>query len=143
MSTDIERRRFAENINGSYLWYLNDLLDMLDQHGMEEYTQHFKDHGMHRWYPEEIFAMIKQIDDGTYYKPKKEAQMSLIKQASVQRHYDLSLDTMKQLIANDLGVPVGELSVQYVEGDVGPGDPMDRYPAPRGIVGIKVTHTVK
>lgn len=36
--------------------------------------------------------------------------------------------------------PADELTVNYIEGDVGPGDPMDRYPAPRGIIGIKVYH---
>ncbi len=66
--------------------------------------------------------------------------MSLIKQQSVTWTYDISLDTVRELIAKDLNVPADELTVNYVEGDVGPGDPMDRYPAPRGIVGVKVYH---
>lgn len=53
--------------------------------------------------------------------------------------YEFTLDDMKALIASDLGVPASSVSVNYVEGDVGLGDPMDRYPAPRGIVGITVT----
>lgn len=69
--------------------------------------------------------------------------MSIIHKAATIRNFDVSLDTMKQLIANDLEVPVEEITVTYVEGDTGPGDPMDRFPAPRGIVGIKVTHTAK
>lgn len=69
--------------------------------------------------------------------------MSIIQQTTTVRNYEVSLDAMKQLIANDLGVPADELNVTYVEGNVGLGDPMDRYPAPRGIVGIRVTHTAK
>jgi hypothetical protein len=69
--------------------------------------------------------------------------MSLIQQTTTVKNYDVSLDTMKQLIAADLGVPAEEINVTYVEGDVGPGDPMDRFPAPRGVVRIRVTHTKK
>ena len=69
--------------------------------------------------------------------------MSIIQQTTNVKKFEVSLDTMKQLIANDLEVPVDEITVTYVEGDVGPGDPMDRYPAPRGIVSIRVTHTAK
>lgn len=72
--------------------------------------------------------------------PRKEAKMSLIKAHSAQYNYYISLDTMKEMIANNLGVPAEEITVQYVEGDTGPGDPMDRYPTPRGIVNIKVVH---
>lgn len=66
--------------------------------------------------------------------------MSLIKQQSVTWTYDISLDTVRELIAKDLNVPADELTVNYIEGDVGPGDPMDRFLPPRGIVGIKVYH---
>ena len=67
--------------------------------------------------------------------------MGVITETNTVKNFEVSLDTMKQLIANDLEVPVDEITVTYVEGDVGPGDPMDRYPAPRGIVKIRVTHT--
>ena len=67
--------------------------------------------------------------------------MSIIKQTTTVKNFDVSLDTMKELIAADLEVPSDEIIVTYVEGDVGPGDPMDRYPAPRGVVKIRVTHT--
>lgn len=69
--------------------------------------------------------------------------MSLIKETTTVKNYTVSLETMAQLIAADLEVPVDEITVTYVEGDTGPGDPMDRYPAPRGIVSIRVTHTKK
>ncbi len=69
--------------------------------------------------------------------------MSLIQQTTTVKNYTVSLDTMQQLIAQDLGVPPEEITVTYVEGDVGPGDPMDRFPAPRGVVSIRVTHTTK
>ena len=35
--------------------------------------------------------------------------MSIIQQTTTVRNYEVSLDTMKQLIANDLGVPADEL----------------------------------
>ncbi len=69
--------------------------------------------------------------------------MGVISETSTVKNFDVSLETMAQLIANDLEVPVEEIAVTYVEGDVGPGDPMDRFPAPRGIVKIRVTHTKK
>ena len=53
--------------------------------------------------------------------------------------YEFSLEDMAKLVAADLGVPVEKVTVRYVEGDTGLGDPMDRYPAPRGIVKIQVT----
>lgn len=53
--------------------------------------------------------------------------------------YEFSLDDMKALIASDLGVPASAINVSYVEGDVGPSDPMDRFPTPRGIVSVSVT----
>lgn len=53
--------------------------------------------------------------------------------------YEFSLDDMRLLIAADLGVDADLVSVTYVEGNTGPGDPMDRYPAPRGVVKIRVT----
>lgn len=69
--------------------------------------------------------------------------MSIIQQTTTVKKFEVSLDTMKQLIANDLEVPVDEITVTYVEGNVGPGDPRDSYPAPRDIVSIRVTHTAK
>lgn len=69
--------------------------------------------------------------------------MSRIVQQNTITTYTIGLDTMRDLIAEDLKVPAEELVVEYVIGDTGPGDPMDRYPAPRGVVGIKVTRTVK
>ena len=82
------------------------------------------------------------------YSPKEKKPMSkekkpvtVIKYHELTWTYDVSLDAMKELIAKDLGVPVSEVSVEYVIGDIGPGDPMDRYPAPRGVTGVKVHHT--
>lgn len=67
----------------------------------------------------------------------------ILKADSTKLEYNISLETMKNMIATDLGVPTEEMHVAYVIGDTGPGDPMDRFPAPRGVVGIKVTRTVK
>jgi hypothetical protein len=53
--------------------------------------------------------------------------------------YEFSLDDMRALIANDLGVDLNKVTVTYAMGQTGPGDPMDRYPAPRGVVGVLVT----
>ena len=57
--------------------------------------------------------------------------------------YEFTLDEMKKLIASDLGVNSSSINVEYKIGDVGPGDPMDRYPAPQGVVGVKVTVNTK
>lgn len=54
-------------------------------------------------------------------------------------HYEFTPDQIKALIASDLGVSGDKVFVQYVEGDIGYGDPLDRYPAPRGVVKISVT----
>lgn len=63
--------------------------------------------------------------------------MAILKSKSTE--YEFSLADMVNLVAADLGVDAKNVTVSYVEGDVGPGDPMDRYPAPRGIVKIRVT----
>ena len=63
--------------------------------------------------------------------------MAILKSKSTE--YEFSLDDMTKLVAADLGVDAKNVIVSYVEGNVGPGDPMDRYPAPRGIVKIRVT----
>jgi len=53
--------------------------------------------------------------------------------------YEFSLEDMKALIAADLNVNPNAVDVQYTIGDIGLGDPMDRYPAPRGVKGVRVT----
>jgi hypothetical protein len=58
---------------------------------------------------------------------------------TTKREYEFSLENMKQLIAADIGVSTSEVHVDYVMGDIGLGDPMDRYPTPQGVVSIKVT----
>lgn len=69
--------------------------------------------------------------------------MSNIKMSSAVFTYDVSLDVMKDLIAKDLNVPADDITVEYVIGDLGPCDPMDRFDPPRGVVGIKVRHQTK
>lgn len=68
---------------------------------------------------------------------------SLLKKAVTTHTYSISTETMKAMIASDLGIDSSEINVQYVLGDIGLGDPMDRYPAPRGVVEVKVIHTKK
>lgn len=63
--------------------------------------------------------------------------MAILKSQSTE--YEFSLEDMAKLVAADLGVDANSVSVSYVEGDTGAGDPMDRFPAPRGIVKIRVT----
>lgn len=69
--------------------------------------------------------------------------MSSIKMSSAVFTYDVSLEVMKDLIAKDLNVPAGDITVEYVIGDLGPRDPMDRFDPPRGVVSIKVQHQTK
>lgn len=66
--------------------------------------------------------------------------MSLIKKSQTNVTYTISTDAMRELIARDIGVPVDEITVEYVIGNLGPEDPMDRFDPPRGVVGIKVHH---
>lgn len=68
--------------------------------------------------------------------------MSIIKQTSSVFTFDISIDSMKSLIAKDLGVSQESIRVEYIIGDLGPGDPMDRFDPPRGVVGIRVYQTV-
>ncbi len=68
--------------------------------------------------------------------------MSIITSSNIVKTFDVSLYAMKQLIAKDLNIPVEELTVCYVIGDIGPSDPMDRFPATRGVIGVKVTHNL-
>jgi len=68
---------------------------------------------------------------------------SILKATTTTQTYHISTDTIKTMIANDLDVDPSEIDVNYVMGDIGHGDPMDRFPAPRGVVEIKVTYTKK
>ncbi len=64
--------------------------------------------------------------------------MGIIKNApDVVKTYQISIDQLKQLIANDLGVPANEISVSPVERDE--SSDMDRY---RNMVfdGLKIIH---
>lgn len=68
--------------------------------------------------------------------PKPEKKFNL---SETTQTYELTLDQMKDVIMDALGLDEpSNVSVTYVEGDVGLGDPMDRFPAPRGVVSIKV-----
>lgn len=69
--------------------------------------------------------------------------MSNIKLSSATFTYDVPLQAIRDLLAKDLNVPADELTVEYVIGDVGLVDLMDRYNPPRGVVGIKVQHRTK
>lgn len=68
--------------------------------------------------------------------------MSIIHSAKSQTDVTYAIDTstITRLIAHDLGIPAKQLTVEYIIGDLGPSDPMDRFDPPRGVVGIKVTH---
>lgn len=55
--------------------------------------------------------------------------------------YDVTLEDMKAMIAKELIVDPSRVHVDYKIGDTVTGDPMDRYPAHRGVVGITVTVT--
>jgi hypothetical protein len=52
--------------------------------------------------------------------------------------YEFTPDDIKLMIAENLEVSPEKVRVEYVQGDIGRGDPLDRYPAPTGIVKIRV-----
>ncbi len=52
--------------------------------------------------------------------------------------YEFTLDNVRTMIAENLLVPPEKIKVEYVMGDIGLGDPLDRCPAPRGVVKIRV-----
>ena len=51
--------------------------------------------------------------------------------------YECSLDDMRSLIAQDLGVPTDRITVTYVIEEVG-GDPMDRFPGAKSVTKVRV-----
>jgi hypothetical protein len=65
--------------------------------------------------------------------------MKMFNKATTTVRYEVSLDDIKEMIAYKLGVACSRVRVDYKIGDTGPGDPMDRYPAPRGVIGVTVT----
>lgn len=66
--------------------------------------------------------------------------MSVIKKTTTAT-YDISLDTMKEMIAADLGVPASEIQVEYLQQNNDDLDVYDRHHKPKGIIGVKVTHS--
>lgn len=65
----------------------------------------------------------------------------MFNKATTTVRYEVSLEDMKAMIAKELTVDPSRVSVSYKIGATGPGDPMDRYPAPTGVVGVTVTVT--
>ena len=63
----------------------------------------------------------------------------MFNKATTTVRYDVSLEDIKEMIAKELIVDPSRIHVDYKIGATGPGDPMDRYPAPRGVVGVTVT----
>ena len=68
--------------------------------------------------------------------------MSIIKKTTTVT-YDISLDTMKKMIATDLDVPIDEIHVEYLQDKNDEMDVYDRHHKPKGVIGIRVTHTAK
>lgn len=56
--------------------------------------------------------------------------------------YSLKPKQIKQLIADDLKVPIDEIEIDFIIEEVG-GDMMDRYPGHNEVTKIKVTHIKK
>jgi len=56
--------------------------------------------------------------------------------------YDITLEQMAMLIANDLGVNVDDITVYYDIREVG-GDFLDRYPGTNTVTNIRVTYKKK
>ena len=52
--------------------------------------------------------------------------------------YEYTLAEMKALICANIGAPTGSVTVRYRIEEVG-GDPKDRYPGTKEVVGIEVT----
>ncbi len=52
--------------------------------------------------------------------------------------YEFTPDDIKLMIAENLEISPEKVRVEYVQGDIGLGDSLDRYPAPTGIVKIRV-----
>lgn len=70
--------------------------------------------------------------------------MSIIKdeKSNTVVTYDVTLEQMAMLIANDLGVSVEDISVYYEIHEVG-GDFMDRYSGTDTVTNIRVTYKKK
>jgi hypothetical protein len=66
--------------------------------------------------------------------------MSVLKEGMKETKviYELTPDSIKTLIANDLNVSVDRVSVHYVIQEVG-GDPLDRYRGTDTVTKIMVT----
>lgn len=66
--------------------------------------------------------------------------MSILKATDVLNTttYEFSPKALDELIAKDLGVPLGMVSVHYVIEEVG-GDPMDRFRGTDTVTKIRVT----
>lgn len=56
--------------------------------------------------------------------------------------YSLKPKQIKQLIADDLKVPIDEIEIDFIIEEVG-GDMMDRYPGHNEVTKITVTHIKK
>lgn len=69
--------------------------------------------------------------------------MSII-EANLKGHqstYVIDVETLKRLVAKDLGVPASQVDLGFTIGDLHPPIPGDSYDPPRGVVAIEVTVT--
>lgn len=67
---------------------------------------------------------------------------SIIKQTSTINRFEIVPDTLKKLIAQDLGLDESSITIQFCIEEVG-GDPLDRYPGTNTVTKIVVTETKK
>jgi hypothetical protein len=63
-----------------------------------------------------------------------------ITKISAIRTYEVSLEDVTSMITREINA-TGVVRVEYVMGDTGPGDPMDHYQAPQGVLKLKITVT--
>lgn len=64
--------------------------------------------------------------------------MGLIGLTTSKVSYEVSLEEMKRVLANELGCTINQLSVEYVIREVG-ADPMDRFPGRNEVVMVRLT----
>lgn len=60
-----DKKGFSEALAKNYLWYLEEVIALLEEYGLQTYIPHVTSHGMSRWYPEEVLGLMHLVDEST------------------------------------------------------------------------------
>lgn len=53
---------FVRRLTKEYLWYREELIQLMLDYGLSFYVEHVKQNGMYRWWPQEVIDLMMLVD---------------------------------------------------------------------------------